>query len=67
MFEKAPQLLLTLQIETIQNFSGVNDPLLLGTELFCAALKNLPAETSADYPYPGIFGLGSVSPEVREA
>ena len=67
MFENAPEILLTLQIETMQNFSGRNDPLLLGTELFCTALKNLPAETSADYPYPGIFGLGSVAPEVREA
>ena len=67
MFENAPEILLTLQIETMQKFSGRNDPLLLGTELFCTALKNLPAETSADYPYPGIFGLGSVTPEVREA
>ena len=67
MFENAPELLLTLQVETIQNFSGENDPLLLGTELFCTALKNLPVETSADYPYPGIFGLGSATPEVRKA
>ena len=52
MFEKAPALLLTLQNETLRKFSGIHDPLLLGTELFCAALENLPDGKSAEFPYP---------------
>lgn len=65
MFEKAPALLLTLQNETLRKFSGIHDPLLLGTELFCAALENLPVGKSAEFPYPGIFGLEFTPPEIR--
>ena len=57
MFEKAPELLLTIQIETIQKFSEHEAPIKLGTELFCTALETLPVGNSTQYPYPGIFGL----------
>ena len=57
MFENAPELLLTLQIETMKKFSEEENPILLGTELFCSTLENLPIGNSIKYPYPGIFGL----------
>ena len=57
MFENAPELLLTLQIETMKKFSEEENPLLLGTELFCSTLENLPIGNSIKDPYPGVFGL----------
>ena len=65
MFEDAPALLLTLQIETIRKYSGLKNPMQLGTDIFCTILRELPCGVTEEFSYPGIFGLEFTTPEVR--
>lgn len=67
MFEKSLELLITLQNETIRKYAGQNDPMQLGTDIFCTSLRELPAGLSAEYHYPGIFGLEFTTSENRAA
>ena len=65
MFEKAPELLHTLKMESLENRSPDGDPMRLGTMVFCTILRELPTGESAEFPYPGIFGLEFTTGDVR--